>query len=122
LKLNGTHPLVTYADYVNILVRSIHTIKESTKASVVASKEIGLAVSADEIKYVVMSRDQNAGRSHNIKIDNSSFAMAEQLKCFRTNLTNQNSFRKNLRAGQSQGILLIVGCRIFCLPVSYPKI
>ena len=26
-----------------------------------ASKEIGLEVNADKIKYVVMSRDQNAG-------------------------------------------------------------
>ena len=37
---------------------------------VVASKEAGLVVIADKTKYMVMSRDQNAGRSHNIKIDN----------------------------------------------------
>jgi len=29
-------------------------------------------VSADKTNYKVMSRDQNAGRSHNIKTDNSS--------------------------------------------------
>jgi hypothetical protein len=39
----------------------------------VASKEIGLEVNADKTKHMVMSRDQNAGRSHSIKNDNSSF-------------------------------------------------
>jgi hypothetical protein len=34
---------------------SVHTIKTSTEALVVASKETGLEVSADETKYMVMS-------------------------------------------------------------------
>jgi hypothetical protein len=41
----------------------------------VASKDIGLEVNSDKTKYMVMSRDQNAGWSHNIKIDNGSFEM-----------------------------------------------
>ena len=51
---------------------SVHTIKKNTEVLVVGSKESGLEVNADKTKYMVMSRDQNAGRSHNIKIDNSS--------------------------------------------------
>jgi len=35
--------------------------------------EIGLAVNADKATYMVMFQDQNAGQSHNIKTDNSSF-------------------------------------------------
>ena len=35
LKLNGTHQLLAYADDVNILGRSIHTIKENAGALVV---------------------------------------------------------------------------------------
>jgi hypothetical protein len=31
-------------------------------------------------KYMVMSRDQNAGRSHNINNDNKSFEIVEQFK------------------------------------------
>jgi len=38
---------------------------------VAASKEIGLEVHANKTKYIVMSRDQNAGRSYKVKTDNS---------------------------------------------------
>ena len=61
LKLNGTHQLLAYADDVNILGGSIHTVKENTEALVVATKEIGLEVNADKTKYITVSRDQNAG-------------------------------------------------------------
>jgi len=40
LKLNGTHQLLAYADDVNILGGSVHTVKENAEAMVVASKEI----------------------------------------------------------------------------------
>jgi hypothetical protein len=63
LKLNGTHQLLAYANDVNILGGSIHTLKE---ALVAATREIGLEVSADETKYMVMSRDQNAGQSQRV--------------------------------------------------------
>ena len=45
-----------------------------------ATKEIGLEVNADKNKYIVMSRDQNAGRRHSMKTDNSSFERAEEFK------------------------------------------
>ena len=63
LKLNGTHQLLAYADDVNILAGNIHTLKENTEALVAATREIGLEVSADKTKYMVMSRDQNEGRN-----------------------------------------------------------
>jgi hypothetical protein len=71
LELNGTHQFLLYADHVNILDGSMHTIKENADALVVASKEIGLEVNVDRTKYMVMSRDQNAGRSHSITNDNT---------------------------------------------------
>jgi hypothetical protein len=55
LKLNGTHQLLVYADDVNIFQGSIHTIQENAEVLVVAGKEIGLEVNADNIKYTVMS-------------------------------------------------------------------
>ena len=57
LKLNGTHQLLAYADDVNILEGSAHTVKENTEALVVTSKEIRLEVNADKTKHMVISRD-----------------------------------------------------------------
>jgi hypothetical protein len=64
---------VVYTDDVNILGGRVHTVKENAEALVVAGKEIGLEVNADNTKYAVMSRAQDAGRSHSVKNDNSSF-------------------------------------------------
>jgi len=50
LKLNGTRQLLVYADGVNMLGGSVHTVKENGKALAVASKEIGLEVNADKTK------------------------------------------------------------------------
>jgi len=41
LKLNGIHQFLVYVDHVNVLGRSINTIKETAEALVVASKETG---------------------------------------------------------------------------------
>ena len=61
MKLNCTYQLLVYADYVNILGRSVHTIKKNTGALVFASMETGLEVNDDKSKYMVISKDQNAG-------------------------------------------------------------
>ena len=73
MKLNGTHQLLAYADDVNILGGGIHTLKENAEALVAATMEIGLEVSADKTKYMVMCRDRNAGQNHSVRIDNNTF-------------------------------------------------
>jgi len=47
---------------------------------------------------MVMSRNQNAGRSHNIKIDNSSFERVEKFKYLAKTEQMEILFRKELRA------------------------
>ena len=40
----------------------------------------GLEVNADKTKYMVMSRDRNAGRGHRVKTDNTSIERVEEFK------------------------------------------
>ena len=75
----------------------MHTVKEKTGALAV-SKETGLEVNAHKTKYMAISRDKNAGRSHNINIDNTSFERVEQFRYLGTTVTNKTLFRKKLRA------------------------
>ena len=82
LKLNGTHQLLVYADDVNILGGSVHTVKENAESLIVASKEMGLEVNADKTKYMVMSREQTAELSHSMKVDNSSFERGGRFQIF----------------------------------------
>jgi len=45
---------------------------------------------------MAMSRDQNAGQNHNIKIDNKSFERMEQLQYLGTTVTNENSTQEEI--------------------------
>jgi hypothetical protein len=50
LKLNGIHQLLFYVYDVNILVKSVDTLKANPEDVVVANKEIGLEVNAEKSK------------------------------------------------------------------------
>jgi hypothetical protein len=82
---------------------SVHTVKENAEALVVAIKKIGLEVNADKTKYMVISLDKNAGRSHNVKTDNSSIERVEEFKYLGTTLTNYNSIRKEIKSRLNSG-------------------
>ena len=88
MKLTGKYQFLVYADDVNILGGSLHTVRETAEALIVASKEIGLEVYADKSKYMAISRDHNTGRNHSMKVDNSSFERVEELKYLGINLKN----------------------------------
>ena len=87
-----------------------------------SSKETGLEIYADKTKYMVMFRDQNAGRRHIIKADNKSFERVKEFKYLGTKLTYQNSIQEEIKSRLNQGMLITIRCRIFCFLVCYPKI
>jgi hypothetical protein len=97
LKLNSINELLVYADDINILGGSVYTIEKNTEAMVVTSKGTGLIVNVDKTKYMVMSRDQNTGRSHNMNIYNNSFERVEEFKYLETTLTNQNYIQEKIK-------------------------
>jgi hypothetical protein len=103
LKLSGTHQLIIYADGVNIVDRSVHTIRKNTVVLVVASKETNLEVNAEKTKYMVMFQDQNAGQNHSIHVDNSSSERVEEFSFLGTNLRNQNSIQEEIKSRMKSG-------------------
>jgi len=60
-------------------------------------------MSANKTKYMVVSRDQNAGRIHSVRIDNSTFERVEEFKYLRTTLTNQNSIAEEIKSRLRSG-------------------
>jgi hypothetical protein len=94
LKLNGTHQLLVYADDVYLLGDNIDIIKKNIETLIDASKEVGLEVNTEKTKYMLLSRHQNVGQNHDIKIDNRCFENVSQFRYFGTTITNQNMFRR----------------------------
>jgi len=62
--------------------------RENTETWVIAIHETGLEINADKAKYMAMSLDQNAGRIHGIKIENTSFERVEELRNLGKNFTD----------------------------------
>jgi hypothetical protein len=83
LKLNGTHQLLM-------------TYKEKQKSSDDASKEVSLKVNAEECKYMLLSRHQNARQNHDIKIANRSFEIVAKFRYLGTRVTNQNFIHEEI--------------------------
>ena len=50
-----------------------------------------------------MSRDQNVGRIHSVRIDNSTFERVEDIKYLGTTLTNQNSIPEEIKSRLRSG-------------------
>ena len=65
--------------------------------------ETGLEVNADRTQYMVMSGDQNRGRRHSMKTDNSFFERVEEFKYLGTTLTNQNSIQEEIKSRLKSG-------------------
>jgi len=102
-KLNGTHHLLFYDDYVNILGGSVYTIKENAEALVVDSKSIGLGGNGERTKYMVMSRDRNAREMNSTKTGNNSFEWVEAFRYLGTTLTDQKYIKKQLESRRKSG-------------------
>jgi sorting nexin-29 len=98
LKVNGTHQLLVYANDVNMLGRSKDSTKKNAEGLIIASKEIGLEVTAEKTKYMLMSRNQNAGQNHNMKTDSKSFERVEEFNYLGTTLTNRNSIHEEIKS------------------------
>ena len=62
-----------------------------------------LEVNAHKTKYMTVFRDQNAGRIHSMKMDNSSIERVEDLKYLGRTQTNQNSIQEEIKSRMKLG-------------------
>ena len=71
---------------------------------------------------MVMSREQTAGLSHTMKVDNSSIERVKEFKYLGTTLTNQNSIQKEIKEQiEVRECLLPLGAEPFVLQFATQK-
>jgi hypothetical protein len=68
LKLNWTHQLLAYADYVNLLGDNIDTMMKCTETLIDAGKGVDLEINVEKTRCMLLCRHQNAGQSRDIKL------------------------------------------------------
>jgi len=67
--------------------------------------------------FPAAKRFGHAGRSHNIKVDNSASERVEEFKYLGTTLTNQNSIHEEIESRLKSGNVCYHSVQNFCLPV-----
>jgi hypothetical protein len=67
---------------------NIDTRNRNTETLIDASKVVGLEINVEKTKYMLVTRDQNAGQNREIKIGNRPFENVSQFKYLGTTVTN----------------------------------
>jgi hypothetical protein len=97
LKLNGAHHLLVYVNDVNLLEDKIIIIKKITEPLIDDGKKVGLELNVEKTKYMLLSRHQNAGQNHDIKIANRSFENVAQSRYLGTTVSHQNFIQDEIK-------------------------
>jgi hypothetical protein len=62
-----------------------------------ASKEVDLEVNTEKTKHKLLSRHQNAGQNHDIKLANRCFENVAKFRYWGTTITNQNLIQEEIK-------------------------
>jgi hypothetical protein len=94
---------VAYTDDANIVAENIDTIQKNTKDLMDAGKDVGLEVSQEKAKYMLVSWCQMAGQRQNIKIGNRYFESVAKFKYLGKILTDQNYIHEEIKSRLNSG-------------------
>jgi hypothetical protein len=122
LELNRTHPLLVYADDVNLLSDSINITNKNTGTLLEASRDVGLEINAEKTKYMIMSYHPNSGQNQNIRIANGAFKNVAKFKYLGRTLTNKKDMLDGIKGRLNMGNACFIQSKIFCLPISYRRL
>jgi hypothetical protein len=103
LKLNKIHQLLVYANNVNLLDNNIDTIKKNVETLIDTSKEGDLGENTEKIKYMLLSRHQNAGQNHDMQIANRCFENVAQFRYLGMNIANRNLIQEEIKRRLNSG-------------------
>jgi hypothetical protein len=84
------------------LGENIDTIQKNSEAILVAGKGVGLEVSSEKIKYMLMSR-KKAGQEQTIRLANRSLESVAKLKYLGTTLADQNCMQEEIKTRLNSG-------------------
>jgi hypothetical protein len=81
----------------NLLGDNIDTIEKNTETLIDATNEAGLEINIEKNKVMLLSRNQNAGQTLDIKIANISFESVSRFKYLGTTVKNQNLIQEEIK-------------------------
>jgi hypothetical protein len=81
----------------------IDTIKKNTETLIDVSKEVGLEVNTEKTKYMLLSRHQTTGQSHDVKIATRCFENERHFRYLETTVTNQNLIQEEIKKRLNSG-------------------
>ena len=103
LKFVGKNKLLVYADDVNMLGKSLQTVRGNTKIFIKANQDIALEVNSGKTKYMITSRHQNVVQNQNIIIGNLSFENLEKFKYLGVTVTYTNDISEEIKRQINMG-------------------
>jgi hypothetical protein len=98
LKLKGTYKLLAHAYNIHIMGENIHTIRKNTESPLNTNKDVGLEMTPEKTKHMLILHYQKAEQKYSIKIANTFFEDMAKLKYLGRTLTDQNCMQEKINS------------------------